>query len=362
MMMKPFFSTILLTMLLGMVGVNAWGAINEIFDAGDIRYKVTSESPNEVAVIPDYSNSWKYAGAVDIPATVTNGGTTYSVTSIEENTFLNCYSLASVTIPNSVTTIGEWAFSNCTTLARITCWATTPPSLGTDVFKSSNTSLEIYVPSSCVSAYTTNWSGQTIKAIPNVLTANSANGAYWSTYYNTYSNAQVDEGTKVYTVSVSGTTAKLHEIADRNIKAGEGVVLKSTTSSITLTYNTTATLGDFSTNELKGVDWLTTISTSPYMGKYIYTMADRSDDSSEMGLGFYPYSGTTLAANKAVLALDAVAAARGFVFSFEEEMTRLTTVPSAKDEGRECYSLSGQRVAQPTKGVYIVNGKKVVLK
>ena len=28
----------------------------------------------------------------------------------------------------------------------------------------------------------------------------------------------------------------------------------------------------------------------------------------------------------------------------------------------EIYNLSGQRVSQPTKGLYIVNGKKVVLK
>ena len=29
---------------------------------------------------------------------------------------------------------------------------------------------------------------------------------------------------------------------------------------------------------------------------------------------------------------------------------------------REVYNLAGQRVAQPTKGLYIVNGKKVVIK
>ena len=28
----------------------------------------------------------------------------------------------------------------------------------------------------------------------------------------------------------------------------------------------------------------------------------------------------------------------------------------------EFYNLAGQRVAQPTKGLYIVNGKKVVIK
>lgn len=43
------------------------------------------------------------------------------------------------------------------------------------------------------------------------------------------------------------------------------------------------------------------------------------------------------------------------------DIRNITTDPSAKGEGR-IYTLDGRRVAQPTKGVYIVNGKKVVVK
>ena len=39
----------------------------------------------------------------------------------------------------------------------------------------------------------------------------------------------------------------------------------------------------------------------------------------------------------------------------------LTPSPSPKGEG-SVYNLNGQRVANPSKGLYIVNGKKVVIK
>ena len=50
---------------------------------------------------------------VVIPATIVSDGQTYRVTSIDNNTFYQCYNLTSVTIPNSVTSIGEGAFEEC---------------------------------------------------------------------------------------------------------------------------------------------------------------------------------------------------------------------------------------------------------
>ena len=82
-----------------------------------------------------------------------------SVTTIGELAFAGCSSLTSVNIPNSVTTIGRRAFYKCTSLTSVYCKATTPPSLGAEVFYY-NGSRKIYVPAGSVEAYksATNWS------------------------------------------------------------------------------------------------------------------------------------------------------------------------------------------------------------
>ena len=55
-----------------------------------------------------------------IPSTVTNNGTTYTVTGIGVYAFCGCTNLTNVTIPNSVTNIGFKAFYYCTSLTNVT--------------------------------------------------------------------------------------------------------------------------------------------------------------------------------------------------------------------------------------------------
>lgn len=92
-----------------------------------------------------------------------------SITNIERYAFSNCRSLTSVTLPSSITTIGDSAFYHCNSLASVTVNATTPPTLGTSTFSSTN-NCPIYVPAASVNAYKTaeNWSNYAsrITAIP----------------------------------------------------------------------------------------------------------------------------------------------------------------------------------------------------
>ena len=76
-----------------------------------------------------------------------------SVTSIGEWAFRLCSSLTTITIPSSVTSIGESAFYRCDALTSVTCKATTPPTLGEDVFNNIDNTIPVYVPCGSISAY-----------------------------------------------------------------------------------------------------------------------------------------------------------------------------------------------------------------
>ena len=54
--------------------------------------------------------------------------------------------------------------------------------------------------------------------------------------------------------------------------------------------------------------------------------------------------------------------ARTMNIIFEGDVTGISTVKTASSMDGNFYDLSGRRVTKPTKGLYIVNGKKVVMK
>ncbi len=83
------------------------------------------------------------------------------------------------------------------------------------------------------------------------------------------------------------------------------------------------------------------------------------------GIGFYFAAGQTVATNRAYLHIAtslAPAANSRMSLVFEDETTGIQKVESAESNAKTYYNLSGQRVAAPAKGLYIVNGKKVIIK
>ena len=80
---------------------------------GGINYELVF-SAKQATVI-----SGEYSGKVVIPESVKHDGTTYSVISIGERAFMNCFGLDSITIPNSVTSIGDAAFNECSNLTWV---------------------------------------------------------------------------------------------------------------------------------------------------------------------------------------------------------------------------------------------------
>ena len=84
------------------------------FTIGNLKYTINSNSTARV------SKDGTLTGELVIPESVEYEGKQYSVTRIGVDAFSDCTGLTSVTIPSSVTSIGESAFYGCTGLTSVT--------------------------------------------------------------------------------------------------------------------------------------------------------------------------------------------------------------------------------------------------
>ena len=82
-------------------------------------------------------------------------------------------------------------------------------------------------------------------------------------------------------------------------------------------------------------------------------------------VGFYKWAGGSLGAGRVYLSVSETGAPEFLSFSFGSETTGVREELREKSEEfatAPIFDLQGRRVAQPTKGLYIVNGRKVVIK
>ena len=101
---------VLLAILLTNIGLRA---ANYDFKDNGVYYKINGTTVSVTA------GDTKYSGTVTIPETITNSGTTYTVTSIASNCFYDCTSLEEVKLGANVTSIGYRAFYGCYNLTSI---------------------------------------------------------------------------------------------------------------------------------------------------------------------------------------------------------------------------------------------------
>ena len=124
------------------------------------------------------------------------------------------------------------------------------------------------------------------------------------------------------------------------------------------TVNTTNESADtpLHTNQLKISDGTVT-GDGTVAGSTIYVLAKKTN-----GVGFYKLAdGQKVLAGKAYLEVTG-GESRSFI-GIGDDTTGIDEVSSKTEEVRSDYfDLQGRRVAQPTKGLYIVNGKKVIVK
>lgn len=154
-------------------------------------------------------------------------------------------------------------------------------------------------------------------------------------------------------IATAATASTVTMTPVNKVPAGTPIVLKTTDTSNAITVPVTTSTDDVSSNKLKIGDGVASIGGT---GKYDYILSD--------GL-FHHASAGVLPAGKCYLHLDAAPEANELTMDFGDEagdVTGITTISSKMQYNGEYYNLNGQRVAQPTKGLYIVNGKKVIVK
>lgn len=135
------------------------------------------------------------------------------------------------------------------------------------------------------------------------------------------------------------------------IKGGQGILLKGTASTtVTITSDDSDT--ELSDNLLEGTLAPTVVVANEYFGL--------------SGNKFLRVNAGTVPAGKALLPASVVPdEARELTFLFlDDEVTGIRTIDNGKMamDKNAVYDLSGRRVQNPKHGLYIVNGKKVIIK
>lgn len=193
-------------------------------------------------------------------------------------------------------------------------------------------------------------------AAPESISVSIGKVGYSTLYYSDRS-LEVPEGVKAYTVTVDGSRINLAETGSI-VPAGEAVVLKGAAGEHVFNVSN-ATVEKAAANLLKGCDEATAVSEEGY--KY-YMLATKNGQN----LGFYyeVAGGATIncKAHKAYLPIpsDAPAAAKSF-FPIDDSTTAIT-LGTADEAEQAFFNLAGQRVESPRRGLYVVKGKKVLLK
>lgn len=177
-----------------------------------------------------------------------------------------------------------------------------------------------------------------------------SDAGYATLYYD--KKLAIPAGVTAYAATVKDAeTITLTEI-ENVIPANTGVILKADAGK----YNFVVTNTDAPAVDNNILVGTTTATTKAALGGTVYTLGQDG----EGVVGLRSFTGTDIRAYSAY-ATSIAASARGF-FTFETKTTGIKAIEKTQSANNAYYNLAGQRVAQPQKGLYIVNGKKVIIK
>ena len=303
---------------------------------------------------------------VEFPAT---SSATQPLTYVAEGMFADCTSLPFITLPSTVTEIKTKAFDGCSSLKYVNILAASPATLGANAFP---TTAGVYVKPSKLSAYQAN-------AAWNIYSPKDTYEQTLATKYasfdhdfpvsfvakNGHEALEAYVGPSTYRVTQPTKIQKiLKMIKVTSTAANEGVLLKGEVGR-TYTYQIAEVdPGLYTGNRIIGVREDTTLVQTETDGKSNWVL--------QPDYKLHLVSNGTIKSGRAYVHEtndgDTSFGAKGIYLSFalneENNTTGIDKVENKKDDEENIYyTLSGVRVINPTeKGVYIKNGKKVIIR
>ena len=168
----------------------------------------------------------------------------------------------------------------------------------------------------------------------------------------------VSDATAWVATACDGEKVTMNQV-EGDIYQEKGLILKSatgTTANVTIPI-VASSVNYYDTNKLVACLGETTVKKAATGTNYVLSVQDEE-------VVFAPIGNTnaTVGARHCYLWWDGNSSARALSIDFSDEATGISSVRSEVKAVNGYYNLAGQRVAQPAKGLYIVNGKKVVIK
>lgn len=189
---------------------------------------------------------------------------------------------------------------------------------------------------------------------PNTINFNAAQNINGVSHIATFSApfaTIIPAGVKAYYVSAKGTEATMTAIDAQAIPANQGVILTSESGDaatmVPAAGETAATITGNQLGHSAGAARTLTAGEGYILGN------------GTEGIAFYRCKAGSLPSNKAYLLGNGESA---IVMNFGNAVTGINTIAAPASAKAPIFDLSGRRVVKATKGLYIQNGKKFIVK
>ena len=157
---------------------------------------------------------------------------------------------------------------------------------------------------------------------------------------------------EAYIAKENGGKIELTKI--NKVPAGSGMLLRALNNATEFKIPVTSATAEATTGNIF-VRGTGAAVASEYGGYFNYVLGKHNGE-----VGFYKAGGMTVATDKAYIQTT-ISSARIAIDFDEMDVTGVNEVKTT-NRTNEFFDLQGRKVAQPTKGLYIVNGRKVIIK